>query len=171
MPLKRKILFHDVLSRFYIKLDVPEQAENLPGTNFLPYVERTLTYLSLAPHAEPHAVGFPSGLSLAPHAEPHAVGFPSGLSLAPHAEPHAVGFPSGLSPAPHAEPHAEAAAAFMFFCHPNKFERAIVFSSVSIFKDCFPLLFIIISIFFIAASTHFFITWLLFRNFNVKYVF
>ena len=49
------------------------------------------SYLSAAPHAEPHADGVSSGLSAAPHAEPHADGVSSGLSAAPHAVPHAAG--------------------------------------------------------------------------------
>ena len=48
MPLKRKILTHPI--------------QLLPN----------LFYLSDAPHAVPHAVGFSAGLSAAPHAVPHA---------------------------------------------------------------------------------------------------
>lgn len=66
-------------------------------------------------------------LSPAPHAEPQAAGFSSGLSSAPHAEPQAAGFSFGLSPAPHAE--AGAAAAF----HPDKLKSAIMITSVSFF--------------------------------------
>jgi hypothetical protein len=68
-------------------------------------------------------------LSDAPHALPHAAGFSSGLSPAPHALPHAAGFSSGLSPEPQAVPQA-AGASYVFLFHPNKFESAIIKSSL-----------------------------------------
>ena len=55
-----------------------------------------------------------SYLSAAPHAEPHADGVSSGLSAAPHAVPHAAGVSSGFPAAPHAVPHADAGASSIF---------------------------------------------------------
>ena len=87
------------------------------------------SYLSAAPHAEPHADGVSSGLSAAPHAEPHADGVSSGLSAAPHAVPHAAGVSSGFPAAPHAVPHADAGASSIFLLHPNRFKSDIFCSS------------------------------------------
>ena len=70
-----------------------------------------------------------SYLSAAPHAEPHADGVSSGLSAAPHAEPHADGVSAGLSAAPHAVPHADAGASSIFLLHPNRFKSDIFCSS------------------------------------------
>jgi hypothetical protein len=114
-------------------------------------------YLSPAPQAEPQAAGFVSGLSPAPQAEPQDAAFTSGLSPAPQAEPQDAAFASGLSPAPQAEPQEEAAAFFLF--QPNRFESAIVLTSILIFsKDLSLAVYIIIIIFSPISSTHFFVT-------------
>lgn len=55
------------------------------------------------------------------------------LSPAPQALPQAVGVPSGLSPAPQAVPHAAAGSGAVFFFQLNKFESAILFTSVVLF--------------------------------------
>ena len=83
------------------------------------------SYLSAAPHAEPHADGVSSGLSAAPHAEPHADGVSAGLSAAPHAVPHDAGISSGFP----AAPHADAGASSIFLLHPNRFKSDIFCSS------------------------------------------
>ena len=71
-----------------------------------------------------------SYLSAAPHAEPHADGVSSGLSAAPHAVPHAdAGVSSGFPAAPHAVPHADAGASSIFLLHPNRFKSDIFCSS------------------------------------------
>lgn len=92
------------------------------------------SYLSAAPHAEPHADGVSSGLSAAPHAGPHAGGVSSGLSAAPHAVPHDAGVSSGFPAAPHAVPHADAGASSIFLLHPNRFKSDIFCSSFFVVK-------------------------------------
>lgn len=75
-----------------------------------------------------------SYLSAAPHAEPHADGVSAGLSAAPHAVPHAAGVSSGFPAAPHAVPHADAGASSIFLLHPNRFKSDIFCSSFFVVK-------------------------------------
>lgn len=75
-----------------------------------------------------------SYLSAAPHAEPHADGVSAGLSAAPHAVPHDAGVSSGFPAAPHAVPHADAGASSIFLLHPNRFKSDIFCSSFFVVK-------------------------------------
>ena len=75
-----------------------------------PLLPSATSYLSDAPQAVPHAVGFSSGAA-APQAVPHAAGFSSGAA-APQAVPHAADFCLSSS-----------------LFHPKMFESAIFVTS------------------------------------------
>ena len=127
MPLKRKILFHQISLAFpytFLQLSPKYLSEPMLLDDYLifPAASPPGSICRLEPLI--------SYLSAAPQAEPHADGFSSGSSAAPQAEPHAAGFSSGLSAAPQAEPHADAGVSSIFLLHPKRFESAIMISSI-----------------------------------------